>query len=195
MWPPTILLTHAVPNLYRALAAHAVVDAGQLVGVGLHKPAPHHSSSLQHDPMDSQSNNSNGMSIPAGRHQQQPTSSNSANSGYSTSTGGAPTATTTTSGDHWGAVASSGSGGPVVAGEPMTSEGVSSSVDGGKKLAPRIFTFGIGPYCNHYFLKRLAGGVGCWGVCVLVGACAGRSGCVVSESHALFVYTHTVGGY
>lgn len=23
-------------------------------------------------------------------------------------------------------------------------------------LAPRIYTFGIGPYCNHYFLKRLA---------------------------------------
>ncbi|KAF8061371.1 ITIH5 [Scenedesmus sp. PABB004] len=23
-------------------------------------------------------------------------------------------------------------------------------------LAPRVFTFGIGPYCNHYFLKRLA---------------------------------------
>eukprot|EP00878_Enallax_costatus_P029611 GHUV01032139.1.p1 GENE.GHUV01032139.1~~GHUV01032139.1.p1 ORF type:complete len:205 (-),score=25.47 GHUV01032139.1:411-1025(-) len=23
-------------------------------------------------------------------------------------------------------------------------------------LAPRIYTFGIGPFCNHYFLKRLA---------------------------------------
>ncbi|WIA34758.1 hypothetical protein OEZ86_013065 [Tetradesmus obliquus] len=23
-------------------------------------------------------------------------------------------------------------------------------------LAPRVYTFGIGPYCNHYFLKRLA---------------------------------------
>lgn len=28
---------------------------------------------------------------------------------------------------------------------------------GGVRLLPRIFTFGIGPYCNHYFLKRLAG--------------------------------------
>ena len=23
-------------------------------------------------------------------------------------------------------------------------------------LEPRVFTFGIGPYCNHYFLKQLA---------------------------------------
>jgi hypothetical protein len=23
-------------------------------------------------------------------------------------------------------------------------------------IPPRIFTFGIGPYCNHYFLKQLA---------------------------------------
>jgi hypothetical protein len=33
----------------------------------------------------------------------------------------------------------------------------SASRSNSTKLAPRIFTFGIGPYCNHYFLKRLAG--------------------------------------
>ena len=26
----------------------------------------------------------------------------------------------------------------------------------GPSQAPRIFTFGIGPFCNHYFLKQLS---------------------------------------
>ncbi|KIZ01619.1 hypothetical protein MNEG_6346 [Monoraphidium neglectum] len=32
----------------------------------------------------------------------------------------------------------------------------SAAPGGPKPLAPRMFTFGIGPYCNHYFLKQLA---------------------------------------
>jgi hypothetical protein len=45
------------------------------------------------------------------------------------------------------------SGLPTSAGMSSTNSGGSS---GGRLLAPRIYTFAIGPYCNHYFLKLLA---------------------------------------
>jgi hypothetical protein len=101
----------------------AVVDAGQLVGLGMDKPAPlpQKHSQLSDSAMG------------------QPNSGTTQDSAY-ISTGAAPAS-------EWH------SNGSSIA-QPL------SAISSPKKmLAPRIFTFGIGPYCNHYFLKRLAGAV------------------------------------
>lgn len=98
----------------------AVVDAGELVGVGMDKPAPLPVKPSGPDPL------------------QQPHSGPTQDSAYISSSS-APAS-------EWH------SNGTSIA-QPASN---SVSCDS-KKLAPRIFTFGIGPYCNHYFLKRLAG--------------------------------------
>jgi hypothetical protein len=98
-----------------------VVDAGQLVGLGMDKPSPlpQKHSQLSDSAMG------------------QPNSGATQDSAY-ISTGAAPAS-------EWH------SNGSSIA-QPL------SAISSPKKmLAPRIFTFGIGPYCNHYFLKRLAG--------------------------------------
>lgn len=98
----------------------AVVDAGQLVGVGLEKPPMPAQQQSQQDPL------------------QQPSSNSS--SAYP-SNGTVPAS-------EWHSHGSS---------IAQPASGFSSDSAGGKRLEPRIFTFGIGPFCNHYFLKRLAG--------------------------------------
>lgn len=101
----------------------AVVDAGELVGVGMDKPAPLPMKHSGPDPL------------------QQPHSGPTQDSAYMSSS-----AASSAPASEWH------SNGTSIA-QPA-SNGFSSD---SKKLSPRIFTFGIGPYCNHYFLKRLAG--------------------------------------
>lgn len=95
----------------------AVIEDGQLVGVGLQKPPM----PAQHSQADSlQQPSSNGSSALQSNDTAVPTSK-------------------------WHSNGSS------------IAQPASSASSSGRRLEPRIFTFGIGPYCNHYFLKRLAG--------------------------------------
>ena len=139
----------------------AVVDAGQLVGLGMDKPALLPCSSTTCSAcvvsavaavttpavVDAGQLVGLGMDTPAPlaqKHSQlsdsamgQPNSGTTQDSAY-ISTGAAPAS-------EWH------SNGSSIA-QPL------SAISNPKKLlTPRIFTFGIGPYCNHYFLKRLAG--------------------------------------
>jgi hypothetical protein len=144
----------------------AVVDAGQYVGVGLDKPTP-----LQQQQQQQQQLNSIGSTAP-GTNQQAPGSGT-----YSSGGGGqypngtipaGPPAAAAAAGDAWHSNGSSIT-------QPASGGGCfSSSGSSGNALTPRIFTFGIGPFCNHYFLKRLAGRVSSYQFCLQQSAMAGR---------------------
>jgi len=116
--------------LFALLRLPSVVDAGQLVGIGLDKPAQ---PPQQQQQPEAQQNG----------HLQQPSST------ATSATGQQPSS-------NWsqGTVPQSSS---LSDGSSVVPRSAGDASQEGKRLSPRIFTFGIGPYCNHYFLKRLAG--------------------------------------
>lgn len=124
-----VLARSLMSVLCALLLLPSVVDAGQLVGIGLDKPAQ---PPQQQQPEPQQ----NG-------HLQQPSST------ATSATGQQPSS-------NWsqGTVPQSSS---LSDGSSVVPRSADSATQEGKRLSPRIFTFGIGPYCNHYFLKRLAG--------------------------------------